>query len=636
MVREIQRRLVIGVDYGTTYTDVSFATPLGDTCSLDEIDVNSEWDPGMSNEPKVPSVISYPEQEWGDKVGANSIVMVHTKLELDVGEVDDELDLLLQTLDGMKDLSFRHLRATEMMGGRPAYTQKSSEEIVTDYLSKILQCIIPQIDAKISQELRHIIPTDIVITVPTKWSYRAMNSTYRASTKAGFNHHYFPMLKEVIFVTESEAAAIYTTRYLKNRQGTEFLRMNEPFILCDAGGGTVDVVSYKVTQLSPTLQIEQICKPTGRKCGSVFINLAFKKWLRMLIGEQNYRELDPELGETKISSHSAEGPAMRELMRDFNARKEIFHSHYGEDIRIDLPAPKDNLTLPGKVNAGQIRISSRQMEVFFDGCVGQIINLLREHKEAIQKSGTGVRLRNVILVGGFGESKYLQEQITEHLGLTDINLRQPDTSWTAVVQGAVVCGIEKNRSENLIRANYCRHHYGILSKQIFSAAYHTEADRLRYDKSGIGLADGQLLWFFTKGDLIASNSPLSVTETISLHFSTSEPKKKALQFFRYSEDDRPTRFKEAQNGSYSSQSTHGYTSLLTLAIELDAVCTLEVDLSDFPDSAFTLGQRPGMIQVEVAVKMRLVGDSLSASVASKSGRWLNKPRILCQQSNIPY
>jgi hypothetical protein len=84
-----------------------------------------------------------------------------------------------------------------------------------------------------------------------------MNSTYRALTNAGFNQTYFPQLRDVMFVTESEAAAIYTARYLKDREGTEFLRVfsayhalilildslpeqiNEPFILCDAGGGTV-------------------------------------------------------------------------------------------------------------------------------------------------------------------------------------------------------------------------------------------------------------------------------------------------------------------------------------------------------------------------------------------------------------
>jgi hypothetical protein len=76
----------------------------------------------------------------------------------------------------------------------------------------------------------------------------------------------------------------------------------------------------------------------------------------MLIGEHHYRELDPELGGTKISSHSVEGPVMGELMRDFNARKEIFHSNYGDDFPIDLPAPKDDLNIPGKVNHGQIII----------------------------------------------------------------------------------------------------------------------------------------------------------------------------------------------------------------------------------------------------------------------------------------
>jgi hypothetical protein len=99
-------------------------------------------------------------------VNPNAVTMVHTKLELDVGDVNDELDLLIQSLDGMKNLSFRHLVAAELSGGKPAYTQKSSEEIVTDYLSKVFQCLLQVIDT-FSQELRAIIPTDIVVTVPT-------------------------------------------------------------------------------------------------------------------------------------------------------------------------------------------------------------------------------------------------------------------------------------------------------------------------------------------------------------------------------------------------------------------------------------------------------------------------------------
>lgn len=55
-------------------------------------------------------------------------------------------------------------------------------------------------------------------------------------------------------VTEPEAAAIYTARYLKTQMGKDFLKvfssvwcsdhsnlvkLEECFVLCDAGGGTV-------------------------------------------------------------------------------------------------------------------------------------------------------------------------------------------------------------------------------------------------------------------------------------------------------------------------------------------------------------------------------------------------------------
>jgi hypothetical protein len=54
------------------------------------------------------------------------------------------------------------------------------------------------------------------------WSYGARNSTYRAVTKAGFNKKTFPKLEDIMFITEPEAAAIYTARY--------FDELNEQFL----------------------------------------------------------------------------------------------------------------------------------------------------------------------------------------------------------------------------------------------------------------------------------------------------------------------------------------------------------------------------------------------------------------------
>ncbi|CAI6331925.1 unnamed protein product [Periconia digitata] len=356
-----ERRLVIGLDYGTTFTGVAFATPYGRTCTLEEIDAVAEWGAQMDNLEKVPSVISYSaptiamEQQWGSSLSPNATAMVHTKLELDPSSLSDEMDLVLQSLDGMKNLNFRHIKGAIGFNGVPAYTYKSPEEIVTDYLAKVFQYLLKVVEG-FSYELRSTISTDIVVTIPTGWSYSAMNSTFRALTNAGFNQSYFPRLRDVIFVTESEAAAIYTARYLKSQLGREFLKVDESFVLCDAGGGTVDVVSYTVTQLNPSLQLEKLGEPTGRKCGSVFINMHFKKWLRDHIGEANYKMLDPNMEENKISSHSVEGKAMRELMKEFDDQKQRFDGEMKEDIRIDLPHPLQHLSIAGKVNKGEIAI----------------------------------------------------------------------------------------------------------------------------------------------------------------------------------------------------------------------------------------------------------------------------------------
>jgi hypothetical protein len=82
----------------------------------------------------------------------------------------------------------------------------------------------------------------------------AKNSTLRAIRKAGFNETAFPNLQELIMVSEPEAAAVYTARalqqslgssflkvrvYFQNRDGANKSQLNECFVLCDAGGGTV-------------------------------------------------------------------------------------------------------------------------------------------------------------------------------------------------------------------------------------------------------------------------------------------------------------------------------------------------------------------------------------------------------------
>lgn len=117
----------------------------------------------------MPSVISYSEatefaeQQWGARLSPDAIAMVHTKLELDYQDVPGELDLILESLDGMQNLNFELIKAS---GGEPSYTYKSAEQIVTDYLRKVFEYLLQSVIVMM-EPLRNTMSTDIVVTIPT-------------------------------------------------------------------------------------------------------------------------------------------------------------------------------------------------------------------------------------------------------------------------------------------------------------------------------------------------------------------------------------------------------------------------------------------------------------------------------------
>lgn len=57
------------------------------------------------------------------------------------------------------------------------------------------------------------------------------------------------------------------------------VKVGDTFVLCDAGGGTVDLISYKVSALKPILRVEEAAPGTGSVCGSTILNRIFQKFL---------------------------------------------------------------------------------------------------------------------------------------------------------------------------------------------------------------------------------------------------------------------------------------------------------------------------------------------------------------------
>lgn len=151
-------------------------------------------------------------------------------------------------------------------------------------------------------------------------------------------------------------------------------------------------------------------------------------------------------------------------------------------------------------------------------------------------------------MGGFGESSYLRGQIETTLRMWKLQLRRPETSWTAVVQGAVICGIEKDNISNLRRANTCKYDYCIRLDLPFSDVFHTMEDLK--NSNGGSYAEHQLDWLLSKGDLVLSDRSHRVEREITISFSKKTRGIKEVPIYRYTEDgERPSRFKNAVDGA---------------------------------------------------------------------------------------
>lgn len=62
--------------------------------------------------------------------------------------------------------------------------------------------------------------------------------------------------------------------------------MGKTFVVCDAGGRTVDLISYKIQQISPSLVVKEATDGTGGKCGSSMLNQRFRRYLKQRLGDR--------------------------------------------------------------------------------------------------------------------------------------------------------------------------------------------------------------------------------------------------------------------------------------------------------------------------------------------------------------
>ena len=260
---------------------------------------------------KVPTRIAYSWQNltlkknvWGYQVKPGMISCSLFKLLLDEdSEVKPQDDTLLQSRSRYKCV---------LPPG------KTVVDVTTDYLTFIYEHILHKVEILLGPELMRRTMFDFYFTKPAVFSLTACNGIRRAAEVAGFGSREGDTLS---LLCEPEAACIAAITETSARlTANSLFNAGDTVLVVDLGGGTADIVSYKILKKEP-LQLEEICIGVGAKCGGTSCDRA----LHQLMATK-YGAAFESLPATKTGPGSRFMEMWESIKRDFD----------GEDMEAEL------------------------------------------------------------------------------------------------------------------------------------------------------------------------------------------------------------------------------------------------------------------------------------------------------------
>ncbi|KAF9186891.1 hypothetical protein BGZ50_002235 [Haplosporangium sp. Z 11] len=412
--------IVMAIDFGTTFTGCAFAFRKDP-----EIQEIITWPKQAYQYPKVPTISLYKLDspdflDWG--YPARAVMMTPNAKK----------HLLLSKFKLQLDDQQEHIEPLPL-GIKPL-------DAISDYLGKFHSHVVKEAMKNFgaTYDQSHI---QYCLTVPAMWSDRAKHVMRLAAVRAGMIKEDDPAHR-LIIVSEPEAAAMYC-----QSKGDQFnLQKHDRFLICDAGGGTVDLIVFEVVDVNVETGIRSLREVTrghGASCGSAFLDANMEKLLR-----------------EKFQKYPLTPMGWGTIMDTFvNQTKPIFP---GTDPEMYLQVPNipnlpDANDLDIGLEDGMLKLMVSELhERVFDPVVKDVLDLIE-----YQLSQT--HCEAIFLVGGFGSSRYLFDRVTAKFATAGRQVRVPPRAELAVVRGAVTYGLHQGS----IISRVARRWYGVDSAMDF-------------------------------------------------------------------------------------------------------------------------------------------------------------------------
>ncbi|KAK5129421.1 hypothetical protein LTR08_003277 [Meristemomyces frigidus] len=516
--------LVIGIDFGTTFSGVAAAYSANPEAA-DEINVIKTW-PGGNNvtSDKVPSEVTYGQGSGGaatklSSTPTDTFDFAAFNAALDASQMSEGLAAVnsdcmrwgfqirpdeprLQCLKLFLDPSqpFPSYVSLDYLEKQLKASGKNVGTAVAEYLKALFSHTKEILSRRYGEHFVASTKLQVVLTVPAVWSDAAKDATLKAAEAAGMGN-------SIELISEPEAAAVYALQAIQPNH----LSVGHNFVVVDAGGGTVDLITYKIKQLTP-LRLEEIVPGSGSCCGSAFLNVRFQEFVRNKLGNTEFEDLclnKPRSWSTALKYFEDY------VKRNFNPE---------EHVVFNVPFPGVPEDEAAGIEHGYMCMTSAEVGSLFKPIIMQIIALVEGQTDEVRAKGQTVN--GIILVGGFGQSECLLKCLRAKFSKPGqkLEVMQPVNAWTAVVRGAVLRGLE---GAELILNRKSRRHYGVQCRPLFDARVHSASNKVWDDNTEQWLANNHMAWYINKGDTVSSTEPIlfpfystasmNMNSTLSIH-----------------------------------------------------------------------------------------------------------------------
>ena len=464
-------QVVVGIDFGSSGSGFAYSF-------MNDKDINHGYIYGSNVDNKVPSEIILDDNDIVVQFGAGCKQYLKEK-GLNTGHYFKDIKMNLYT----KQIFIKSCNSNKTL------KLKIVIQKVLEKIKELCKIELEKLWSSINES-----KIKWVVTVPAIWEDFQKNIMMEACIDAGLVNENTD--KSLFFSLEPEAASLYCSRNKDINQ--DYLKEGKYYIICDLGGGTGDIVAHKVGYNN---NLEELISASGGNYGSneidkkIFSDIIYKifgykdynslceKNIDLMINENNEVIFEGWCELERLIKDYKEGANLEKIEKNlkFSINCSLFQDFFDDDTEINDLINNYNdecydYDLKLSVKSKKKWIIDFPYKIIYNYIKMQAMNINKAIKDIIKRSKNIID--SVIFVGGYCSNEILMYLIKKDLVKTIHTFLQPSKPCLAIMEGAVLFGI----NPNIISSRIARYTIGTDVRLTWDEEKYSKNGRKVFDK----------------------------------------------------------------------------------------------------------------------------------------------------------